>query len=449
MILERIVTPQLALYSYFLADQGQGVVIDPRRDVQVYLDLARDHNVEIKGILETHRHEDHVLGSKELAALTGATIYRSSYEDFAYPEGDFMKEGDVLPIGSFNLKALHTPGHTKGHLAFVLMDAENPYAVFSGDALFYGEVGRSDFYGEDKLEEMTGLVYDSIQKIAALGDHVLLYPAHGAGSACGANIRDIPLSSIGHEKATSPVFAPQSREDFINTYAKMQFKPAYFSLMEEWNITGAPFVGDSLDLRSISSKELMESLEGRAVVDVRHIGDFSYQQLPGALFMGSGMLSKAMGVLLTPDQDIILVTDGLSPEEKKTAYWTLRRMGFDHILGQVGDHMHIGLAQGGVYLPKRESLSPPDFLMVAEEEDLTNLDLRFPREIKREEVEFTRVNIPLDDLPSRLEELDKEQVYVTSCETGLRALVGASYLTSLGYKTKHIRGNLNFVDENV
>lgn len=442
MIVERIKTPYLSIFSYFVADEGQAVVIDPRRDIDVYLELARKHNKKIVAILETHRHEDYILGSAELAEHTGATICRSAYEDLGYENGIFLNDGDSIRVGGLELEALHTPGHTKGHMAYVLYRREQAYMVFSGDALFYGDLGRTDFYGEDKLEEMTGMAYDSLQKILSLGDGVILMPAHGPGSACGAAIVDIPYSTLGHEKETSPVFAPENREDFIKTFGVMHFKPPYFTKVEVCNVKGTDFLGNTIEAQALEMVGLLEAVEGKTIVDARPISSFSYHHLPKAIFVGSGMLSKAMGSLVSVDDEVVLVTDGLSQEDADTAYWTLRRMGFDKIIGTVGDGVHLMLEANGQILEKEPTLSADEFAAMNDADKPINIDVRSPKEIGDEKVPFERINIPLEELPERIGEI-KENEFLTSCYTGIRALVGASYLKAQGKKGTHVKGNLN------
>ena len=187
MLFERFESKGLAHYSYLIGDGNQAAVIDPRCDGDVYVQTAGQEGMRITHILETHRNEDYVTGSVELASRTGAVIHHSAHDDLDYGYGEAIRDGEVLRIGRLKLEALHTPGHTLGHMSYLLYDPEGaPWVIFTGDALFAGDVGRTDFYGRDRLEEMTGLLYESLfHKILPLGDQVVLCPAHGAGSVCG------------------------------------------------------------------------------------------------------------------------------------------------------------------------------------------------------------------------------------------------------------------------
>lgn len=443
MFFKRIETPYLAAYSYFIANDEEAVVIDPRRDVDVYLELARKENKKIRYILETHRHEDFIVGSAELSSLTGAEICRSAHEDFGYAqEGRFLKHDETVAFGGLHLVAKHTPGHTKGHLSYVLMENDKPYMVFTGDALFYGDMGRTDFYGEENLEKMTDLAYDSVFNVLGnLGDGVMVMPAHGPGSACGAAIQERPYSTIGYEKAVSPVFQLKDKADFHKRFAVMHFKPPYFSFVEKHNVAGAPFVGKMMNLQPLAMRGLLDAVAGHTIVDVRPISAFSYHHLPKAIFMGNGMLPKALGAFVAADDSLVLVTDDLPAEMVEDYYWTIRRMGYDNVKGLVGDWVHLMMEAGGTILEEQTALSYEDFADMEEEFGLVNVDVREPDEVEDREPPFERMEKPLTSLLSDYPELEGIN-YVTSCVTGIRALVAASYLRSKGLEGAHIRGNL-------
>ena len=241
MFFKQIETKSLAHYSYMIGDGDDIAVIDPMRDVSVYMHEARKAGMRIKYIFETHRNEDYVIGSMELAEKTGAKVYISDHEDLGHVYGERIKDGFRLKIGDIEIRAIHTPGHTLGHMSYAVYEneLEEAYMVFTGDCLFMGDFGRTDFYGEENLDKMTGLLYDSVfEKLLPLGDHVLLLPAHGAGSACGDSMDEKLFSTLGYEKANNELLKVASKEEFIKEFAKMRIKPRYFERMEVLNVEG-------------------------------------------------------------------------------------------------------------------------------------------------------------------------------------------------------------------
>ncbi|MEO6832480.1 MAG: MBL fold metallo-hydrolase, partial [Chitinophagaceae bacterium] len=231
MHIEQLYTNCLSEAAYFIAHNGEAAVIDPLRDIDQYLALANEHNATIKYIFETHFHADFVSGHIELSKATGAPIV---YGPMAEPTFDFLqaKDGQVFSIGGLSLKALHTPGHTLESTCYLLSDeAGNPYCLFSGDTLFVGDVGRPDlFSGNLSKEELAGMMYESLNtKIKTLSDDIILYPAHGPGSACGKKLGSETSSTIGFQKKSNYALADMSKEEFINTVTEgLSTPPAYF-----------------------------------------------------------------------------------------------------------------------------------------------------------------------------------------------------------------------------
>ena len=220
MFLEKIKTPGLSHLSYIIGSGGKAAVIDPRRDCEIYVERARAEGLEITHIFETHRNEDLITGSPVLAKMTGARVLHGPNPADEVVFADTAREGDVFEIGKLRISVLETPGHTDDHLAFVLHDddfPEGPVGVFTGDALFVGDVGRTDFYPERK-EEVAGLLFDSLQKLCGLGDQAIIYPAHGAGSVCGSGMADREFSTIGHERRNNPRLRPSDRDEFIKAF---------------------------------------------------------------------------------------------------------------------------------------------------------------------------------------------------------------------------------------
>jgi hydroxyacylglutathione hydrolase len=238
MFLEKVRSAGLAHLSYIVGDKGEAAVIDPRRDCKVYADIAQTQGAKITHIFETHRNEDYVIGSLDLARLTGAEIYHGKNLPFTY--GNSVSEGDTFALGDVLLTVLETPGHTYESISIVLADnslSENPLGVFTGDALFIGDVGRTDFF-PDRAEEVAGLLYDSIfKKLLPLGDHVILFPAHGEGSVCGGSLSSREFSTLGYERKHNAVLQITDPSDFIKYKMNEHHHiPPYFKKMEKYNL---------------------------------------------------------------------------------------------------------------------------------------------------------------------------------------------------------------------
>lgn len=269
--MKRIETEGLSHYSYIVGDGSDLAVIDPMRDIGVYMREARKAGMRIKHIFETHRNEDYVIGSMELAKKTGAKIYISAHED----------------------------------------GKNDPYLVFTGDCLFMGDLGRTDFYGRENLAKMTGLIYDSIfEKLMPLGDDVLIFPAHGPGSACGISMDDRPYSTLGYERRYNPVLQVSSKEELIDTFGYMRIKPEYFERMEVLNVEGAPFLGEEVILNALTVKEVKEMMDDILLVDVRTKEAYFGGHIPGSIYMSKSNISTFIGAIFSPDSKVLFAIDG-------------------------------------------------------------------------------------------------------------------------------------------
>jgi hydroxyacylglutathione hydrolase len=336
---DRIFTPGLAQVAYVVTDEAAGVaaIIDPRRDVEVYLDWANNHGVRIAAILETHVHADFVSGAPELAAATGAPIYASRLGDQEFSH-EPLDDGDTIQVGRLRLKALWTPGHTPEHLAFLLFDPEmgdEAQALFSGDALFVGEVGRPDLLGKEQTERLAGQLFHTItERLSRLPDSVVVYPGHTAGSACGKKIGDAPSTTIGQEKLTNYAFQARRKDQFVAmVLAGMPLAPTYYPTLKRVNKFGAtPLAvlpaGDALTPDKVAARQAA----GALVIDARTPQAFGAGHLPGAFFAGLGPNFVAWAGWLAPyDRDLILVLDDDAAfAEARTE---LRRIGLDRVTG--------------------------------------------------------------------------------------------------------------------
>jgi len=285
VIFERVKSEGIAHISYFIGSGNSAAVIDPRRDCQIYVDLAQKHGLKIKYIFETHRNEDYAIGSIELKNMTGAEIYHGRGLDWKY--GNTIDDGHEFRVGKLRITAMATPGHTDESMSYVLTDMSSgnaPIMVFTGDTLFVGDVGRTDFGGLDNAQRMASNQYDSIfKKILPLGDGVILCPAHGAGSVCGSHIADRDESTLGIERLQNPMLQ-MGKDDFIRFKKAQKLEmPSYFRQMEKYNIEGAPLLGCLPMPMPLTPDEFKAEIErGAVVVDTSYPASFGGAHISGS-----------------------------------------------------------------------------------------------------------------------------------------------------------------------
>jgi hydroxyacylglutathione hydrolase len=432
MIFEKIVSEGLAHNSYLIGSDGRAAVIDPRRDGDVYLEIAQEKNVNITHIFETHRNEDYVIGSRDLSRRAGAEIYHSARYDFSYGNG--VAEGDRFAIGKIEIEVLETPGHTPESISLLLRNREVsdiPYMIFTGDALFAGEVGRTDLT-PGRRGEMSALLYESIfTKILNLDDDVLVLPAHGAGSVCGHMIADYPYTTIGYEKKTNPALQ-KSREDFIRIKeTENQYAPPYFKKMEEYNTIGAPALFGYPYLIPLKLQEVKEYQEkGAQILDIRSPTAFGGGHLPGSLHIWRSGLTAFMGWILNYEDPIILIFD--FSVELKGIVQDFIRMGYDNITGYLtpGFAAWFKNAEG---IEKTEIWSVHELKERLGEESLYILDVR--------DIENTRKlgaipgshHIYIGHLNEQVGEIPRDKHIIVYCDSGFKGSMGASILQKKGY----------------
>lgn len=432
MLLRTFKTPGLSHLSYLVGSEGRAAVIDPRRDCECYVEAARSEGHEITHIFETHRNEDLVSGAPILKALTGARVLHGPNPAGAVAYAETAREGDSFAIGRLRIEVLETPGHTDDHLAFMLHDTDHPdgpVGLFSGDALFVGEVGRTDFY-PDRRREVAGLLYDSLQKILALGDSVILWPAHGAGSVCGSGIADREVSTIGHERRNNPRLQFESREAFIDFKVREHhYQPPYFRLMERLNLEGTVPAPRVMRPRRLSLAEL-RSCDVDHLVDVREPLAFAAGHLPGAMNLPVDMMSAFAGWFIREgDRVALLASDEAQLEAAMTH---LVRIALDGVVGG-----HVGIVPAAAQGEAMRSIP-----MIGTEEvkgrlgaapdDWTLLDVRDADE-RAEEAIAGSTHIYVGELNERHRELDPARRYTLMCASGMRATVAASWLASRGF----------------
>lgn len=445
MFFKKIESEGLAHFSYMIGDEKELAVIDPRRDIQIYLDTANEEGMRITTILETHRNEDYIVGSIELAEKSGATIYLSGHEDLGHVYGKKIEDGHTFDVGGLKIKAIHTPGHTLGHLCYAVYesDRDEAFMVFTGDSLFMGDLGRTDFYGKDNLEKMTGLLYESIvDKLYPLGDHVLAYPAHGFGSACGASMEDRSITTIGYERLFNPELQVESKEEFIEKFGRMRLKPRYFEVMEEKNIKGAPFINHTTSLPALTMDEIEQ--QNIQLFDVRAKEAYFGGHIPGSIFLSRRNFSVYGGNLVSVDTPIAFIVPDDSMEIVMDFYYMARRIGFDDVRGYVPkalDNWEIA----GKEVGKIDTIAAEDFHDLIG--DFNLLDVRKPASLSENDPVKNRINIPLEEMYQDYDKVPKDRAIFTMCATGDRATTASSFLKTKGIQTLVIEGGMQALEK--
>lgn len=435
MFVETIKTDGLAHLSYVIGDGTAAAVIDPRRDIAVYEKIAQRNGVAITHILETHRNEDLVTGSEDLARRTGAIVLHGPTDEYDVSYARTVREGEQFDLCEARLTVLETPGHTLDSISIVVRHSEtgdSPIGVFTGDAMFVNDVGRTDFY-PDRTEELAGLLYQSLhEKLLPLGDQTIVYPAHGAGSVCGQGMANRDFSTIGYEKAHSPRLS-LSRADFIQAKtAEHHDKPPYFKKMEEINASSGP--GMDLAVRKpapMAMRDFAGRLEqGMIAVDLRMAESFSGGHVPGSLSLPVDMLSSFAGWILSYETPIGLLAS--SPEQAEQGALDLARIGYDQVVGYLHGAV-TSWAVAGRSVDRIAAIDGLEFKQCQERAtDFVLLDVRAKPEFEENHLEGA-IHIYVGELPERLGELDAQTEIVTFCGSGQRALIAASILKRAGF----------------
>ena len=432
MLFKRFEAEGLSHYSYLVGDGNAAAVIDPRRDCDVYLEAASQNGLKITHIFETHRNEDYVTGSPELAAATGAEIFTADAM-LGIKHGRPAKDGEVFRIGRLRIKAILTPGHTPGHMSYLLDDPEgNPWILFSGDALFAGDVGRTDFLGADMLDEMTGKLYDTIfEKILPLGDHIILCPAHGPGSVCGAAISEREWTTIGIERLHNHRLQYTDREAFVKTGAMLERSP-YFLKMEELNVHGPELLGGVPHVNSLNVDEFDKAIaQGAVVLDTRSYVEYGSGHIPGAIFVPEYAVPVYAGWWLPYDKPILLVVEA---DKIDSVVRKLLRIGYDNVTGVLGQGMSSWQTAGKpISKIKLPSAHEACTVIESDSDEFLLVDVRKPSEVEKGGAVPGALNISLTELNQRTGELPRDKEIYTLCGSGTRAMMGASVLKRAGF----------------
>ena len=435
MILERFESEGISHYSYLVGSGNDAVVIDPSRDCQVYADSAQKRGLKIKYIFETHRHEDFVIGSIELSRITGAEIYHGPGLKWLY--GSLLDDGQVFRIGKLRLTAIHTPGHTDESMSYAVTDLStggNTVLAFTGDALFVGDVGRTDLNGTEEVPRMASNLYDSIfKKLLPLDDGVIVYPAHGGGSVCGMHIAARDISSIGIERAQNPVLQLKNKDDFVNfKVAEKPERPYYFTQMEKYNLEGPPLLGCMPLPAPLTAHEFRAEMDqGAVVVDTSEPAAFGGIHIKGAYSIWVDGLPGFTGWVLPYDRPILLVLEGQVEVENAVRY--LVRIGYDRITGYlkggIESWYNAGFPMESMGLMSVHQLKS----MLDQHESLTVLDTRGQEEWESGHIEGA-IHIYVGHLEQRISEVPGDKPVAVYCKTGHRAGLSASILLRAGYK---------------
>lgn len=343
MLFEKIKSDILAHNSYIIGAGGEAAVIDPRRDCLVYATVAEREGMKITKIFETHKNEDYVIGSRELARPTGAEILHGAREEFGFGTG--VREGETFTVGSLELEVLETPGHTIESISLLLRDRSvsgDPLMVFTGDALFAWDVGRTDLAGEDKRREMSEMLYASLhEKLLTLPDSTIVCPAHGAGSVCGGNIGDREYTTIGFEKATNGLLS-LSKEEFVERkVSERLYEPQYIAMMRKLNREGPPLIYNLPHLQAYSAREIRSLMDrGVQVVDIRSPTSFAGGHIPGTISIWRQGLPLYMGYYLNYEDPIVLVDDFNLDLDHVVRHFV--RLGYDNIAGYLAGGLRPG-----------------------------------------------------------------------------------------------------------
>jgi len=437
MLLKHFFTGKIAHSSYLLAGKNSCAVIDPQRDVDLYITESRTMGVDITHIIQTHLHADFISGHMDLAQKTGAKIYVAQSAHCAFDHIS-LSEGDTVELEDMVLNVLETPGHTPEHLSYVVIDksrSDSPIGVFVGDTLFVGDVGRPDLF-PDVAQELAGQLYHSLHdKLLQLPDYVEVYPAHGAGSLCGRAMGAKWTSTIGYERKFNAALQIKEKSTFVKSLTEdMPPAPDHFSRCSDINRQGPTRLADLAIMAELSTEQFKKRIGNpeMVVLDTRSYHAFAAQHITGAWHLDlNGNFPTFAGWVLPTDKDILLVADDYRKALEANTW--ARRVGVDRIVGYLDGGM-VAWAVAGFKASSIKMLSAEDLHdMITGDVDFVLLDVRAPQEYEDNHIGGA-INIPVSDLRTRYNELNKDKTTVLICSSGNRSSLGASILEQHGFK---------------
>lgn len=446
MNVEQIYTGCLAHAAYYVESKGEAAIFDPLREVQPYIDRAKKNNATIKYVFLTHFHADFVSGHLDLAKKTGAKIV---YGPSANPNYEIIcaEDGQIFTLGDYQIKVIHTPGHTMESTTYMLIDENNhEHGLITGDTLFIGDVGRPDLaqhvIADLTEEKLAGHLYDSLRnKIMPLNDHLIIYPNHGAGSACGKMMSKETTDTLGHQKEVNYALNPAlSKDEFIKAILTgLTTPPAYFPKNVLMNIKGYESLDTVLERGRIALSaeafEVVANETGALLLDTRNADDFAKNFIPNSINIGiDGSFAQWVGELI-PDikQNILLICDEGREEETMIR---LSRVGYDGTIGYLDGGFDTWLKAGKPFETIKR-ITPEKFESIYFDELPMLIDIRKKSEYNSEHV-VNAINIPLNELNNHLAEFPKDKPFILHCAGGYRSMIAASMLKQRGWD--------NFVD---
>jgi hydroxyacylglutathione hydrolase len=436
MYFEQFYLGCLAHASYMLASEGEAVVVDPQRDVEIYLRAAEEHSVKIGHIFETHLHADFVSGHRELAARTGAKIYMGASAGAMFPHVP-VRDGFELTVGSLSIRGTETPGHTSESICLVVTDHEKspvPWAVLTGDTLFIGDVGRPDLSKQYSPVQLAGMLYDSLHnKLLTLPDSVLVYPAHGAGSLCGKNMRAERSSTIGTERLTNYALQIKSKEEFVKQLtSNLPTRPDYFLQDAEINRSGAAALSELPELPAIGAMQLKKMLEdGEAALDIRSGEEFCAGHVPGSINIAlSGQFASWAGAVLGLSSHPVLIAE--SETQMCEARMRLSRIGLEKIAGYLRGGVR-AWEEAGLVLAQTEQVDASELSRRLRERPIQILDVRRQGEWDNGHIESANW-WPLDNFRISPPEIEEHIPVAVHCKGGYRSMIACSLLERAGFR---------------
>ena len=452
MLLKYFYDRSLAHASYMVGCQrtGEAIIIDPGRSIDQYMDAAAAEGLRITGAAETHIHADFVSGSRELADRSGAKLYLSDegpaewkYQFAHQHDSQLLKDGDIIRVGRIKLQVMHTPGHTPEHISFVLTDegggADVPMGIFTGDFVFVGSIGRPDL-----LETAAGVVgsaeqgarqlYRSIERFKSLPDHLQVWPAHGAGSACGKGLGAIPSSTVGYEKLFNPSLQYRDEQQFVEyILADQPETPFYFAVMKRVNKVGPELIRNLAAVQPVPATQLVQTAREQMVIDVRNSSSFATGHTPGSVNVPSGSLVQWAGFFVDYDKPLYLLTDNSTIESNLQG---LRSIGIDKVVG----YFDLNADDVAQYFTETYPSETPQALATRIENGSVHLiDVRAA-------TEFNEGHIPgaehrfLGKLMRELRDIDQSKHIVAQCLAGGRSAIATSLLQKAGFTVTNMTG---------